>query len=336
MSVATFESISKEIADKKFKNIYVLQGDEPYYIDEVAKLLEANVLSDAEKAFNQTIVYGKDTSAMSIAMAAKRYPMSPSDYQLIIVREAQNLKDIEDLAPYFEKPSSCTILCLALKGKKLDGRKKLSKLTKPFCLFNSEPLKEYQIPAWVEAYVRKQGKNIDSRANMLVTEYLGNDISKVANELDKMMINIGDANVITVKHIEDNIGISKDYNVFELQSAIANKNFNKAIQIAHYFAQDKKKNPLILTLASLNSFFTKVMLYQANQSKSSNELAQILGVRGDYQLKDYRFSAQNFSYEKVEEIFGLLKYFDLRGKGVDGSGDDEGNLLIELLVKIFK
>ncbi len=336
MSTATFENILKDIKSKKFSPIYVLQGDEGYFIDQITKCLEDHVLSESEKAFNQTIVYGKDATANSITMAAKRYPMPPASYQLIIVKEAQSMKDIEELENYFEHPSQSTILCLALKGKKLDGRKKLAKIAKKYCLFDSEPMKEYQIPAWIESYIRLKGKNIDGKANLMITEYLGNDISKVANEIDKMFINIGDVSVITVKHIEENIGISKDYNVFELQNAVGARNFNKAIQIAHYFASDKKKNPFILSIANLNTFFTRVMLYHVNKNKTPQELTKALGLYGEFALKEYRLAAQNFSETKIDEIFGLLKYFDLRGKGVDGSGEDDGALLIELLVKIFK
>lgn len=336
MSKATFESLFSDIKTKKFSPIYVLQGDETYYIDKLVEALEQNVLSEEEKSFNQTIVYGKDANAMSIAMAAKRYPMPPAQNQLIIVKEAQAMRDIEGLASYFEQPTKSTILCLAYKNKKLDGRKKLAKLAKKHQLFNSDPIRDYQVPNWVENYIRSKGKNIDGKANMLITEYLGNNLSKICNEIDKMLINVGDASVITLKHIEDNIGISKDYNVFELQKAVGLKNFNKAIQIAHYFAADKKKNPIILSIANLNTYFTKILLYLNNEGKPDFELSKILGLRNDFVLNEYRQASKNYSLQKVEEIFGLLKYYDLRSKGVESSGENEGSLLIELLVKIMK
>jgi len=336
MASLTFENILSNIKSKKFDLIYVLQGDEGYYIDKIIHALEENVLKEEEKAFNQTIIYGKDATAMSVSMAAKRYPMPPAEFQLIIVKEAQLMKDIEDLEAYFEKPSQNTILCLGLKGKKLDGRKKLAKLVKKFCLFNADPIKEYQLPAWIETYIRTKGKNIDNNANMMIAEYLGNDLSKIANEVDKMLINTGDSAVINLKHIEENIGISKEYNVFELNNAVGAKNFNKAIQIAHYFASDKKKNPLVLSIANLNTFFTKVYLYLSHRDKNPYELTNLLGLRGEFALKDYKTASQQYSQIKVEEIFGLLKYYDLRGKGVESSGEDEGALLIELLVKIMK
>lgn len=336
MSKPTFESIIKEINEKTFHPIYVLQGDETYYIDKIVEALEKNVLSEADKSFNQTIVYGKDANAMSVSMAAKRYPMPPAQHQLIIVKEAQAMKDIEGLANYFENSTSSTVLCLALKSKKLDGRKKLAKLAKKFCLFNSDPIRDYHVPNWVEGYIRSKGKNIDGKANLLITEYLGNNLSKVANEIDKMLINIGDAAVITLKHIEENIGISKDYNVFELQKAVGLKQFNKAIQIAHYFASDERKNPIILSIANLNTYFIKILLYIENSGKPDFELSKVLGLRNDYGLSEYRQASSNYTKEKVEEILGLLKYYDLRSKGVESSGEDEGKLLIELLVKIMK
>lgn len=336
MSKPTFESLIKDINDKKFHPIYILQGDETYHIDKVVEALEREVLTEVEKSFNQTIVYGKEANAMAVAMAAKRYPMPPAQYQLIIVKEAQAMKDIENLASYFEQPTHSTILCLALKNKKLDGRKKLAKLANKFTLFNSDPIKDYQVPQWVEAFIRSKGKNIDSNANMLITEYLGNDLSKITNEIEKMLINIGDAPIISLKHIEENIGISKDYNVFELQKAVGLKNFNKAIQIAHYFANDQKKNPIILSIANLNTYFTKILLYLNNKDKPPFEQSKILGLRNDYALNEYRQASNNYSIPKVEEIFGLLKYYDLRSKGVDGNNDDDGKLLIELIVKIMK
>ena len=336
MSKPTYESLLKEIQEKRFHGIYVLQGEETYYIDQLVDALEKNVLSEADKSFNQTIVYGKDAIAISIAMAAKRYPMPPAVHQLIIVKEAQAMKDIEGLSNYFENPTDSTVLCIAIKNKKLDGRKKLAKLAKKFCLFNSDLIRDYQVPAWVEGYIRSKGKNIDGKANMLITEYLGNSLSKVSNEIDKMLINIGDASVITLKHIEDNIGISKDYNVFELQKSVGFKQFNKAIQIAHYFASDPKKNPIILSIANLNTYFIKILLYLDHKGKADFEMSKILGLRNDYALNEYRQAAGNYSKEKVEEILGLLKYYDLRSKGVESSGDDEGKLLIELLVKIMK
>ena len=336
MAQSSFENIIHQIEQKQFAPIYVLQGDEGYFIDKVVNKLEDSVLSEAEKSFNQTIVYGKDTTAMSISMAAKRYPMPPAAYQLIIVKEAQGMKDIESLASYFENPTQSTILCLALKNKKLDGRKKLAKLAKNHVLFNSNPIRDYEVTQWVEQYLETKGKKIDGKANLLIAEYLGTDLSKIANEIDKMLINVKDAPFINMRHIEENIGISKDYNVFELQKAVGNKDFNKSIQIAHYFAADKKNHSILLSIATLNAFFSKVMIYKQNENKASHEISKLLGLRSDYFLNDYRQAAKNYGLKKLEEIFGLLTYYDLRSKGVESSGEDEGALLIELLVKIMK
>lgn len=336
MAQSTYENILKEIENKQFAPIYVLQGDEGYFIDKLVKALELNVLNEEEKSFNQTIVYGKDTTAMAISMAAKRYPMPPAEHQLIIVKEAQGMKDIESLDNYFEAPTKSTILCVALKNKKLDGRKKLAKLAKKHKIFNSNPIRDYEVAQWVEQYLDSKGKKIDGKANLMIAEYLGNDLSKITNEIDKMLINVKDAPIINLKHIEENIGISKDYNVFELQKAVGQKDFNKTIQIAHYFASDKKNHSIILSIATLNGYFAKVLIYKQNENKPSHEISKMLGLRSDYFLNEYRQAAKNYSLKKLEEIFGLLTYYDLRSKGVDGNNDDEGGLLIELLVKIMK
>jgi DNA polymerase-3 subunit delta len=336
MAQSTYENIIKEIEGKQFAPIYVLQGEEAYFIDKIVAALEQTVLSEEEKSFNQTVVYGKDATAMAISMAAKRYPMPPAEYQLIIVKEAQGMKDIENLDNYFENPTKSTILCLALKNKKLDGRKKLAKLAKKYKVFNSTPIRDYEVAQWIESYLESKGKKIDGRANLMIAEYLGNNLSKITNEIDKMLINVKDAPIINLKHIEENIGISKDYNVFELQKAVGMKDFNKAIQIAHYFASDKKNHSIILSIATLNAYFSKVLIYKQNENKPSHEISKMLGLRSDYFLNEYRQAARNYAISKLEEIFGLLTYYDLRSKGVDGSNDDEGGLLIELLVKIMK
>lgn len=336
MAQPTFENIVKEIREKRFSPIYVFQGEEGYFIDKLVKELEENVLTEADKSFNQTIVYGKDTSGMAINMAAKRYPMPPAIHQLIIVREAQGMDSIEKLENYFEHPTESTILCLAMKGKKLDGRKKMGKLAKKYVLFNSNPIRDWEVGNWVEQYLESKGKKVDQRAIGLLAEYLGSDLGKITKEIDKMLINIKDAPIVNLSHIEQNIGISKDYNVFELQKAVGQKDFNKAIQIAHYFASDQKNHPIILSIANLNSYFTKVLIYKQNEHRNSNEISKLLGLKSDYFLTEYRMTTKNYSVPKLEEIFGLLAYYDLRSKGVDGNNDDPGKLLIELLVKMMK
>lgn len=330
-----YDQIIGDINKRRFTPIYLLEGEETYYIDEITKELEEKVLKPEEKSFNQTIAYGKDITPLEIKMASRRYPMM-SEYQLIIIKEAQNISDIEQLEDYVENPMATTILVLCYKGKKVDKRKKVGKLFSKYTHFTSERLRDYEITSWIEKYLKSKGRNIDPKAVQLIADYLGNDLGKIANEIDKMLINVkNDVQIIGITHIEQNIGISKDFNVFELNKALGQKNFNKSIQIANYFAMNSKQHPIIPIIAALFSYFSKVYTYNTIKSKPRKEIAITLGVN-EFFLDDYKTASANYNQQMIEQIFANLKYYDLRSKGVNDIGTDDGQLIIEMVVKILR
>lgn len=336
-AAATFDKIMGDLKARRFSPIYFLQGEESYFIDKIANYIEDNVLNEGERGFNQTVFYGKETDMVTILMAARRFPMM-SDYQVIIVKEAQNLKDFDKLEPYVASPVASTILVFTYKGKKLDKRTKTAKALEKFVLFDSAKLYDNQVPGWIEDYLKNKGYTINQKALALVAESLGNDLSKVANELDKMLLNLegGEVKSITPKEIEDNIGISKDYNIFELQDAIGKRNFVKAIEIVDYFAQSKNQNGnLVVVLPQLYSFFGKLYKIHYLRDKSKENVSKQLGINPFF-FNDYLNYFKNFSSLKIENIFTILSEFDLKSKGVNSSGTADGELMKEMLVKIFR
>jgi DNA polymerase III subunit delta len=340
-----FKELLKDLKNRQFKPIYLLHGEESYYIDKISDFIEDNVLSDAEKGFNQSVFYGKDSDIMSILNAAKRYPMM-SDYQVILVKEAQELKwgkDGEDdkkapdpLLAYFENPLPSTILVFCFRHAKFDKRKKTYKaIEKKGIVFESASLNDNKISAWIESFVREKGYKIQAQAAALMAEYLGNDLSKVSNELEKLMLNVKAGQEINTTDIQNNIGISKDYNVFELQHAISRKDAFKANQIINYFAENPKNNPIFLVLGNLNSYFSKILKFHYATDRSPQGLAKELGI-GPYFVKDYEQAARSYNKEKVFRIISYLRECDLKVKGVEASGNTEqADLMKELLFKII-
>jgi len=338
----TAEEIIKDLKSRKVKPLYLLHGDEPYFIDLVSNYAEDKLLSDAEKGFNQTVFYGKDTDIMSVLNAAKRYPMM-SDYQLVLVKEAQDMKwgkedddkkSLDPLLSYLENPLPSTILIFCYKYGKFDKRKKTYKaIDKNGVVFESGTLYDNKIPAWIEGYAGSKGYPVNEQASAMLAEYLGNDLSKIANELDKLMLNVQAGQAITIQHVQDNIGISKEYNVFELQSALTKKDPYKVNQIINYFEANPKANPIVLVLGNLNNFFSKVLLYHYVKDKSPQNLARELGVN-PYFVKDYESAARSYNYSKTMQVIGLLREYDLKSKGVD-SNAGHGDLMKELMFKIL-
>ncbi|HEX7367559.1 MAG TPA: DNA polymerase III subunit delta [Pelobium sp.] len=331
----TAADIIKDIKVRKLKPIYLLHGEESYYIDLISDCLEENVLSDAEKSFNQTILYGKDAEVMSVLNAAKRYPMM-SDYQLVMVKEAQDLKfdkAAEQLQAYCENPLKSTILVLCYKHDKFDKRKKIYKiLEKTGLIFESASIYDNKVPAWIDEFIKSKGHHINPKASALLADYLGNDLSKVANELEKLMLNVPRAQEIGLKEVQDNIGISKEYNVFELQNALARKDVFKANQIINYFEANPKANPFVVIVGNLSGWFTKILKYHYITDKS--QAPKELGVN-PYFMKDYELAARNYNLGKTFEVISLLREYDLKSKGVDSTGNTEpGDLLKELVFKI--
>ncbi len=330
------EQAKKIISDIRKGNIapvYFLMGEEPYYIDGIADYLEETILSEEEKGFNQTVLYGKDISVEDIISSAKRYPMM-AEKQVIIVKEAQDLsKSIENLVSYIENLQPTTVLVICYKYKKLDARKKLAKaIQKKGVLFESKKLYENQVPDWIKRVLAAKGYDITPKAAQMLTEFLGNDLAKVNNELQKLQLILKPGEQINAQHIEDNIGISKDFNNFELQNAIGSKNTKQAFTIVHYFGQNPKNHPIQMTIALLYSFFGKLLRYHALPNKRS--AAKELKVN-PYFIKDYDEAARNYPMKKVSAIISAIRDTDMKSKGVGANNVSQGDLLKELLIKIF-
>lgn len=331
----TYEEIVSDLKKRIFKPVYFLAGDEPYYIDLITDYIGEKVLSEEERAFNQVIIYGEDTTVNSIIETARRFPMMAS-HQVVIVKEAQALKKIEDLMVYLDKPLLSTILVINYKYKVIDKRTKLYKALDTQCVyFETMRLRDYQVPPWIERFLMTKGIKIDPDASAMLTEFLGADLHKIVNELDKLLITIPAGKpVITSSLIEKNIGISKDYNNFELQKALGEKNIYKANMIIRYFANNPKDNPINLTMASLFSFFTKILTYHYLTDKSKNNIASVLKINPFF-VKDYETSAMKYSASKTIQIISLLRTYDMKTKGFGDVSTDPGELLKELVYKIL-
>jgi len=331
----TYQEILSDLKKRIFKPVYFLAGDEPYYIDLIINYIENNILPEAEKAFNQIIIYGDDTNIASIIDTARRFPMM-SSHQVVIVKEAQSLKRIEDLTLYLEKPLSSTILVFSYKYKTIDKRTKLFKaLESKAVYFESPRIRDYLIPGWIERYLMTKGIKTDPNASVMLTEYLGTDLHKIVNELDKLIITLPpEKPVITTSLIEKNIGISKDYNNFELQKAIGEKKVLKANMIINYFANNPKDNPITLSIASLFGYFSKLLTYHYLTDKSKNNVAAALKVN-PYFVKDYENSAAKYNVSKTVQVISLLRTFDMKAKGYGDPGTEPGDLLKELVFKIL-
>ncbi len=354
--MADFKEIMLDLKRKIYKPVYFLHGEEAYFIDEISNYIEQNVLDETEKGFNQTILYGRDIDLSGIVGLAKGFPMM-GERQVVIVKEAQTLKDFakkeaEDdggtsksakakkggsetnpLTAYLDNPQPATILVFCYKYKKLDARSSLAKtIAKQAVLFESKKLYDNKVPDWITSYLKDKKYAINPRAAALLAEYLGNDLSKIANELGKLFISLPEGNEITIDHIQDNIGLSKDFNVFELQDALGKKDVMKANRIVHYFAANPKDNPLIMTNASLYNYFQKVLLYHFVPDKS--KAAGALGVNPFF-IQGYQNAARNYNTAKLKSVFSYLRECDLRSKGLDNVSTEDGELLKEMVFKIL-
>lgn len=335
MAKIEYTDILRDLRNRNYSPIYFLMGPEPYFIDIITDYIAANVLTDTEKEFNQVVIYGKDTTTVDIINSARRFPMM-SNYQVVIIKEAQILNDIEDLYHYAEKPLLSTILVINYKYKLLDKRKKLFKaLSEKGIVFESIKLYDDKIPGWISTYLKNKNISIDLKASALLSEYIGNDLSRIANELDKLIITLGkETTTINSAHIEQNIGISKEYNNFELHKALAQKNIIKANRIIQYFDRNPKQNPIVLTMTSLYSFFSRVFLYHTLDDKSVKNAASVLKLN-PYFVTDYQLAARNYNPAKVVEIISLLREYDLKSKGFGNVSITHGELLKELIYKIL-
>ena len=331
----TYSQIESQLKKKEYSPVYFLMGEETFFIDKITDYIAQNVLSESEKAFNQVVMYGKDIDAAAVVTAAKRFPMM-APYQVIIVKEAQEIKDIENLVYYTDTPLNSTILVINYKYKKIDKRKKLYKsLEKNGVLFESNKLYDNKVPDWIHSYLKENNFTIQPPAALLLTENIGNDLAKMSSALEKLMLLIPEGvNTITTSHIEENIGISKEFNTLELQKAIATKDALKAYRIVDYFGANPNKNPIVLTLTSFYFFFSKVLTIHSLSDKSKNSVAAALKIN-PYFVGEYMTAARSFNRLRTEKAISLLREYDLKSKGIGNVSASHHELLKELVSKLL-
>ena len=334
----TLDEVKQLVTDIKngnLKPIYFLMGEEPYYVDKISDFIEENVLAEEERGFNQMVLYGRDVTIEDVVSNAKRYPMM-AEYQVIIVKEAQDLsRTIEKLADYAKQPQPTTILVVNYKYKTIDKRKALYKtLQKTGVVYESKKLYENQVADWIKRILLGKNYTIAPKAAQMLVEFLGTDLSKISNELDKLQIILPKDTQISPEHIEENIGISKDFNNFELRQAIGEKNTLKAYRIINYFAENPKDNPMVVTVSLVFGFFSQLLQFHGLSDKSPRNVASVLKIN-PYFVNEYVLAARNYPMKKVSEIIATLRDFDVKSKGVGSNAVPQGDLLKELMVKIL-
>lgn len=332
----TCDDILRELRSKQYRPIYYLMGEEAYYIDLISDYIMDNVLTDMEKEFNLSVVYGVDVDIATVINAAKRYPMM-SEHQVVIVKEAQSIRNIDELSYYLQKPLRSTILVMCHKHGVLDRRKKLAaEIEKVGILFESKKLKEAQLPAFITSYMKRKGVDLEPKATSMLADFVGTDLSRLTGELEKLIITLPKGQTrVTPEQIERNIGISKDYNNFELRSALVERNVLKANQIINYFEKNPKTNPLQMTLSLLFSFYSNLMLAYYAPEKSEQGIASFLGLKSPWQAREYQTAMKRYSGVKTMQIIGEIRYTDAKSKGIGNSSLTDSELLRELIFKIL-
>ena len=328
-----YQDILKDWKQKKFKSIYWLEGEEDFFIDQVIDYAEHKLLDEAEKGFNLTVLYGKDADWSAVINACRRYPMF-AERQVVVLKEAQAMRDLLKLEPYIDHPLDSTIFVVAHKQGKLDGRSKMAKLIKDKgVLLSTKKLYDNQLPGWVEVYVREMGRAISQKACILLVDHIGNDLSRIANEIDKLLVNLPNEKKIDEGDIEKYVGISKEYNVFELQNAVGQQDFIKVMRIVNYFAANPKAGPVQMVIPALYNFFSKVNLIFGVKG-GEKEIASTLGVHPFF-VKDYMQAARQYGAEGTEKAILLLHTYNLRSIGINDSGVEDGELMKELMYKVM-
>ncbi|WP_288911566.1 DNA polymerase III subunit delta [uncultured Bacteroides sp.] len=332
----TCDDILRELRSKQYRPIYYLMGEEAYYIDLISDYIMDNVLTDTEKEFNLSVVYGADVDIATVINAAKRYPMM-SEHQVVIVKEAQSIRNIDELSYYLQKPLRSTILVMCHKHGVLDRRKKLAaEIEKVGILFESKKLKETQLPAFITSYMKRKGVDLEPKATSMLADFVGTDLSRLTGELEKLIITLPKGQTrVTPEQIERNIGISKDYNNFELRSALVERNVLKANQIINYFEKNPKTNPLQMTLSLLFGFYSNLMLAYYAPEKSEQGIASFLGLKSPWQAREYQTAMKRYSGVKTMQIIGEIRYTDAKSKGIGNSSLTDSELLRELIFKIL-
>ena len=334
----TFQSIMHDLQERKFAPVYYLVGDEPYYIDRIADYIAEHVLQPEERDFNQTILFGSDVTAAQIADTARRYPMM-SEYQVLIVKEAQNLKNTEAIEKYLKAPMSSTILVMCLKNSKIDGRKKelVKSIQAAGVLFESNKLKDRELPAFIEKYLKAREVSIDPKSTQMIAENIGSDLSRLTSELDKVVLSLDQKDRrVTPQIVEDQIGVSKEFNGYELRDAIVNRNVYKANLIIKYFDENPKAGSIYSFLPMLFNYFQNLMIaFYAPNNKSQEGVAEWLELRNAWAAKEYMTGMRNYSGMKVMQIISKLREIDAKSKGLDNPNTPPGELMKELIFYIL-
>jgi len=330
-------SVEKILSDwkkKSFKPVYWLEGEEDFYIDRVIDYAEHELLPENERAFNLNIFYGKDANWADVINTCRKYPMF-ADRQVVLLKEAQQMRDVEKLEAYIENPLQSTILIIAYKEKKLDARKKFAKLLKERgALITTRKIYEKDLPEWIQDHVKSRGKTINPKALNLLAEHTGNDLTRIDNEINKLLVNMGSRATINEDDIEKYIGVSKEYNVFELQTALAAKNMSKAMKIIQFFEANPKAGPIQLVLPSLYSFFSKVFMVYGSGTTDEKTIAVKIGVNPFF-VRDYVTASKLYTYPEVEQVLMLLHQYNLKSIGIGDVTQEDASLLKEMVVKIL-
>jgi DNA polymerase-3 subunit delta len=330
-------SVEKIIADwkkKAFKPVYWLEGEEEYFIDKAVAYAESKILNESESSFNLSVFYGKDANWADVVNACRRYPMF-AERQVVLLKEAQQMKDVEKLESYIENPLNSTVFVVSYKEKKLDARKKFAKTVKEKgVLITTKKMYERELPEWTQELVQSKGLAITPKGLALLVDHIGNDLTRIENEVDKLSVNLDKRKSITEDDIEKYIGVSKDYNVFELQAALAAKDLAASIRIIQYFEANPKAAPIQLVLPSLYSFFSKVFMIFGAGTNNEKSIATSIGVN-PYFMKDYMQAARLYTYPEVEKVLLLLHNYNLKSLGVGSTGTTDASLLKEMLVKMM-
>ncbi len=326
-----YTDIIKDIENKKYSPIYFLMGDEPYYIDIISNYIANNVLTEAEKGFNQHILYGDTTDADAIITAARRFPMM-ANKQVVIVKEAQHIKKIEDtLLPYAQQPMESTILVICYKYKTIDGRKAFAKqIKKTGLVFESKQKRQYEMIDWIAKFLEGEGYKIGAKASALLAEYLGTDLGRISSEFQKLTVSLPKGSEITTEVIEEKIGISKDYNIFELIDALGTRDVLKCNKIINYYAANIRENPIQRTIISVYGFFNRLL--QMHLCKAT---AQSLGIHPFLFNKDYVPAAKAYSPKKIVENIAILREFDMKSKGSGNVSSSPADLQKEMIYKLL-
>lgn len=333
----TFQSVMQDLKARKFSPIYILMGDEAYYIDRISDYIANNVLTPEERDFNQTICFGADVTAVQVADMARRYPMM-AEYQVIIVKEAQNIRTLDALEKYLKNPIRSTILVWCHKNGKIDARKKVLPLAQAVgVVFESKKIREYQLEDFIQNYLKPKGVSIDSKSCQMITDHVGADLSRLTSELDKVVLSLSENNLrITPEVVEKEIGVSKDFNAFELRDAIVRKDIFKANQIINYFDKNPKAGSLYSFLPLLFSFFQNLMIvHYSPQKQSENDVAKFLDLRSSWGAKDYFIGLRRYSARKTMEIISKIRDTDAKSKGLDNPNTSAGELMKELIFFIL-